>query len=149
MVCPASAESNLLIWDYFRHGACFNVCTGDIEDAPALHAIHSFPTSVSDGKILVTADPKYTLKDDNLVREPKIASLSISAEGPNGVVIVGGGAGASHVVESLREVRSVRYYVKDTHSSRMDTRILSLFFRWRRMLLSIGIYLLQLLTICV
>ncbi|PVF94885.1 hypothetical protein CPB86DRAFT_788667 [Serendipita vermifera] len=84
------------------HGACFNVCTGDIEDAPALHAIHSFKAHVDGGKIHVTADPKYTKKDDNLVRQPTIAT-DLNREESSGVVIVGGGAGTIHAIESLRE----------------------------------------------
>ncbi|THH10887.1 hypothetical protein EW145_g1008 [Phellinidium pouzarii] len=83
------------------HGACFNVCTGDIEDAPALDAIHSFKAVVRDGKIHVTADPKNTLKS-NMKRPPILTTDGIVTPG-NGVVIVGGGAGAIHTVESLRE----------------------------------------------
>ncbi|KAI5122548.1 hypothetical protein M0805_005275 [Coniferiporia weirii] len=83
------------------HGACFNVCTGDIEDAPALDAIHSFKATVQDGKIHVTADPKRTLKD-NMKRAPTLSTDGVVEPG-KGVVIVGGGAGAVHTVESLRE----------------------------------------------
>ncbi|KAL5504066.1 AIF1 [Sanghuangporus vaninii] len=83
------------------HGACFNVCTGDIEDAPALDGLHSFKAVVKDGKIQVTADPKRTLKD-NKSRPLAITTEATAASG-NGVVIVGGGAGAIHTVESLRE----------------------------------------------
>ncbi|KAI0261514.1 flavoprotein [Gloeopeniophorella convolvens] len=83
------------------HGACFNVCTGDIEDAPAPTAIHSFQTHIADGKIYVTADPANTTKD-KMSRPPKL--LASGAEvGGAGVVIVGGGSGAFHAVESLRE----------------------------------------------
>ncbi|KAL5485940.1 AIF1 [Sanghuangporus weigelae] len=83
------------------HGACFNVCTGDIEDAPALDGLHSFKAVVKDGKIQVTADPKRTSKD-NKSRPLAITTEAAAAPG-NGVVIVGGGAGAIHTVESLRE----------------------------------------------
>ncbi|KAG9053301.1 hypothetical protein FS842_008378 [Serendipita sp. 407] len=85
------------------HGACFNACTGDIEDAPALFGIHSFQTSVEDGQICVTADPKYTKKDDNLVRQPGFAAADFNKEESSGVVIVGGGSGAMHAIESLRD----------------------------------------------
>lgn len=95
---------NELLRRSFRHGACFNACTGDIEDAPALYAIHSFKAHVDGGKIHVTADPKFTKKDDNLVRQPTIAS-GLNAEESSGVVIVGGGSGTIHAIESLREVR--------------------------------------------
>jgi NADPH-dependent 2,4-dienoyl-CoA reductase/sulfur reductase-like enzyme/nitrite reductase/ring-hydroxylating ferredoxin subunit len=83
------------------HGACFNVCTGDIEDAPAPMALHSFETQVKNGKILVTANTASTLKK-NLSRQPKLLATGVSSAG-KGVVIVGGGSGAFNAVESLRE----------------------------------------------
>lgn len=84
------------------HGACFNACTGDIEDAPAFFGIHSFPAKVEDGKIHVTADPKFTKKDDNLVRQATIPE-KLNLQESTGVVIIGGGSGALHTIESLRE----------------------------------------------
>ena len=89
--------------------ACFNVCTGDIEDAPAPAAIHSFKTTISDGKILVTADEERVAKA-NMSRTPKVAA-NVDAglsSGAAGVVIVGGGSGTFHAILSLREVRRRR-----------------------------------------
>ncbi|RXW21742.1 hypothetical protein EST38_g4133 [Candolleomyces aberdarensis] len=83
------------------HGACFNVCSGDIEDAPAPAALHSFKAHVADGKIYVTADPSDTLKS-NFSRQPKLLASGAENAG-RGVVIVGGGSGAFQAVESLRE----------------------------------------------
>ncbi|KAH9178408.1 flavoprotein [Lactarius sanguifluus] len=83
------------------HGACFNVCTGDIEDAPAPSALHSFQTHIADGKIYVTADPANTTKE-KFSRPPKLLASGTEVGGA-GVVIVGGGSGAFHAVESLRE----------------------------------------------
>ncbi|KAH9038608.1 flavoprotein [Lactarius hengduanensis] len=83
------------------HGACFNVCTGDIEDAPAPSALHSFQTHIADGKIYVTADPANTTKE-RFSRPPKLLASGTEVGGA-GVVIVGGGSGAFHAVESLRE----------------------------------------------
>ncbi|KAG9009413.1 hypothetical protein FRB94_012070 [Tulasnella sp. JGI-2019a] len=83
------------------HGACFNVCTGDIEDAPAVDNIHSFKAEVKDGKIYVTATEAETLKK-NMVKAPSVTSQSAEAVSDHGVVIVGGGAGALHTIESLR-----------------------------------------------
>ncbi|KAH9989006.1 hypothetical protein BJV77DRAFT_1018930 [Russula vinacea] len=77
------------------------VCTGDIEDAPAPAALHSFQTHITDGKIYVTADPANTTKEKTS-RPPKLLS-SGSEIGGAGVVIVGGGSGAFHATESLRE----------------------------------------------
>ncbi|KAF7327448.1 hypothetical protein MKEN_00322900 [Mycena kentingensis (nom. inval.)] len=82
------------------HGACFNVCTGDIEDAPAPDALHSFAVNISDGQIHVTADPSNTLKA-NLARPPKLVTTATTSG--HGVVIVGGGSATFHAVESLRE----------------------------------------------
>ncbi|EPQ52733.1 hypothetical protein GLOTRDRAFT_64447 [Gloeophyllum trabeum ATCC 11539] len=88
------------------HGACFNVCTGDIEDAPAPDAIHSFNTHVTDGKIYVTADPSKVTSEAKS-RPPKLLASgfegTVGGTAKNGVVIVGGGSGAFHTVESLRE----------------------------------------------
>ncbi|KAI6155596.1 hypothetical protein BKA82DRAFT_17541 [Pisolithus tinctorius] len=83
------------------HGACFNICTGDIEDAPAPSALYSFKTHIADGKVLVTADVTRTLKA-NASRPPKLLSAGAVPAG-KGVVIIGGGAGAFHAIESLRE----------------------------------------------
>jgi NADPH-dependent 2,4-dienoyl-CoA reductase/sulfur reductase-like enzyme/nitrite reductase/ring-hydroxylating ferredoxin subunit len=83
------------------HGACFNVCTGDIEDAPAPSALHSFQTHIADGKIYVTADPANTTKEK--ISRPAKLLASGTEVGGAGVVIVGGGSGAFHAVESLRE----------------------------------------------
>ncbi|OJT01779.1 Apoptosis-inducing factor 1 [Trametes pubescens] len=86
------------------HGACFNVCTGDIEDAPAPTALHSFKAEIVDGKISVTADPTSTTSA-NKSRQPKLLATgsSVTAGQGKGVVIVGGGSGAFHLIESLRE----------------------------------------------
>ncbi|KAK7454476.1 Apoptosis-inducing factor 1 [Stygiomarasmius scandens] len=83
------------------HGACFNVCTGDIEDAPAPSALHAFGAHVSDGKIYVTANPSFAEKS-NMSRPPKLSTAGFDAVG-KGTVIVGGGAGAFQAIESLRE----------------------------------------------
>ncbi|PPQ83455.1 hypothetical protein CVT25_007046 [Psilocybe cyanescens] len=83
------------------HGACFNVCTGDIEDAPAPMALHSFKTEIKDGKIHVTANPASTQKA-NMSRQANLLATGVNSSG-KGVVIVGGGSGGFHAVESLRE----------------------------------------------
>jgi hypothetical protein len=101
--------------------ACFNIGTGDIgssqahdhtplliqnpEDAPAPAAIHSFQTHVTDGKIYVTADPANTTKEKT--SRPQRLLSSGSEVGGAGVVIVGGGSGAFHATESLREASRV------------------------------------------
>ncbi|KAI0775025.1 hypothetical protein BD413DRAFT_471840 [Trametes elegans] len=86
------------------HGACFNVCTGDIEDAPAPNALHSFKAEIVNGKINVTADPSSTTSA-NKSRQPKLLATgsNVPLGQGKGVVIVGGGSGAFHAIESLRE----------------------------------------------
>lgn len=59
---------------------------------------------MQDGKIFVTANKKQTLKENK--SRPPVLTSSDAAPG-NGVIIVGGGAGAVHAVESLREVSVV------------------------------------------
>lgn len=70
-------------------------------------ALHSFQTHVKDGKIHVTANPASTLKA-NMSRQPTLLASGYSSAG-NGVVIVGGGSGTFHAVESLREVGCFAY----------------------------------------
>src|SRR5688572_16890698 len=72
------------------------------EDAPAPMALRTFSTEVKDGKIWVTATPSDTLKA-NMARQPKLLATGVNATG-KGVVIIGGGSGTFHAVESLREV---------------------------------------------
>ncbi|KXN91685.1 Apoptosis-inducing factor 1 [Leucoagaricus sp. SymC.cos] len=82
------------------HGACWKVSTGDIEDAPAPAALHSFKVTTVDGKIHVTADPESTVKQ-NMKRNPRLLTEDTSFK--TDLIIVGGGSGAFYAVESLRE----------------------------------------------
>ncbi|KAG8756174.1 hypothetical protein FRC12_010665 [Ceratobasidium sp. 428] len=84
------------------HGACFNACTGDIEDAPAPDALHAFKAEIQDGKIVVTADPEKTTKK-NMSRDPKVVNQAVGSDSEPGVVVVGGGSGGLFTIESLRE----------------------------------------------
>lgn len=80
------------------HGACFNVChVGDIEDAPGLDALQSFRVEMDGDDVYVSTDAE----DVSQARKPTFKAKK-SREG-KGVVIVGGGAGAAHAVEALRE----------------------------------------------
>lgn len=72
------------------------------EDAPAPSALHSFKTQITDGKVVVTADVPRTLKS-NMARAPTLIP-PVTVPTTKGVVIVGGGAGTFHAIESLREV---------------------------------------------
>ncbi|KAF3901705.1 hypothetical protein ABW20_dc0106994 [Dactylellina cionopaga] len=80
------------------HGACFNAKTGDIEDAPAIDSLHSFPVHV-DGDGLTIEAEESQIKERGRV-PTYICSKAISDDT---VLIVGGGSGAIGSVEALRE----------------------------------------------
>ncbi|WVR05904.1 hypothetical protein IAU60_002930 [Kwoniella sp. DSM 27419] len=84
------------------HGACFNVCTGDIEDAPGLDSLWKYSAEVKDGQIVVSASQKEVKSKVGRI-VPKARTKAIeSTNGKETVVIVGGGSGGIHTVESLR-----------------------------------------------
>lgn len=66
-------------------------------------ALHSFKAHVADGQIHVTANPASTAKA-NMSRQPKLLATGQEVGQGKGVVIVGGGSGGFHAIESLREV---------------------------------------------
>lgn len=78
------------------------MCTGDIEDAPALDSLYKYKTEVKDGKIVVSASEKE-LKSKVGRKIPR-ARNPIPGTKMETVVIVGGGSGGIHTIESLREV---------------------------------------------
>jgi nitrite reductase/ring-hydroxylating ferredoxin subunit len=105
VVCPwHGGESALGIVSYgdvADHVACFNVCTGDIEDAPGLDSLWAFSAAERDGKIVVKASEKEV--------KSKVGRVIPKSRTPKDhtkekVVIVGGGSGGIHTVESLRMV---------------------------------------------
>ncbi|BEI83561.1 hypothetical protein CcaverHIS002_0401650 [Cutaneotrichosporon cavernicola] len=83
------------------HGACFNLCTGDIEDAPGLDSLFKYTAEVRDGKIYVSA-PEAELKAKVGRKIPR-ARKPVAATADHTVVIVGGGSGGIHTIEGLRE----------------------------------------------
>ncbi|KAI8144277.1 hypothetical protein BJV82DRAFT_557227 [Fennellomyces sp. T-0311] len=80
------------------HGACYNVKTGDIEDAPALDSLQRFDVSIEDGNVYV-----HTTKEELKAtrRRPHCAKRDIKAK--ETVVIVGGGASGAAAAQKLRE----------------------------------------------
>lgn len=66
------------------HGACFNVGTGDVEDAPALDPLATFPVSEKDGGVWIKGD-EATIKAGR-----RKLNVSCKAQGAEKVVIVGG-----------------------------------------------------------
>ncbi|WVN85415.1 uncharacterized protein L203_100561 [Cryptococcus depauperatus CBS 7841] len=82
------------------HGACFNVYSGDVEDAPGLDSLWSFTATVEDGQIVVSASEKEVKsKVGRVIHNRKKESVQAKDET---VVIVGGGSGGIHTLESLR-----------------------------------------------
>ncbi|KAJ5707956.1 Apoptosis-inducing factor 1 [Penicillium malachiteum] len=82
------------------HGACFNVTTGDVEDAPALNALHKYEVFEKEGAVYITAaegDIKFGQRDPVWKCSP--------AKSEEKVVVVGGGSGTIGVVQSLRELK--------------------------------------------
>ncbi|KAJ5778633.1 Apoptosis-inducing factor 1 [Penicillium odoratum] len=80
------------------HGACFNVSTGDVEDAPALNALHKFDVFEKDGAVYVSA----TEADIKSGQRNPVGRCSVSNSDEK-IVIVGGGSGTIGLVQALRE----------------------------------------------
>ncbi len=66
------------------HGACFNINSGDVEDAPALDPLAKFEVQEKDGAVYIKGDEK-TIKAS---RRP--ADHKCSTTGQDKLVIVGG-----------------------------------------------------------
>ncbi|QIW97001.1 hypothetical protein AMS68_002519 [Peltaster fructicola] len=79
------------------HGACFNVKTGDVEDAPALDPIARFDVFQKEGAVFIRGEEK-TIKAAR--RTP---NLKCKVKEEETVVIVGRGAAALGAMEGLRE----------------------------------------------
>ncbi|EWC45798.1 hypothetical protein DRE_05135 [Drechslerella stenobrocha 248] len=81
------------------HGACFNVATGDIEDAPGLDSLNRFPVTVTDDGLTIEGE-ESAIKAFS--RSPTYICSEATVPEDN-VLIVGGGSGAIGVIEALRE----------------------------------------------
>ncbi|KAF3939817.1 hypothetical protein ABW19_dt0203272 [Dactylella cylindrospora] len=80
------------------HGSCYNVITGDIEDAPGLDALSAFPVSIIGDDLTIEAEESQ-IKHNG--RTPSFAcSKAVSDET---LLIVGGGSGAIGAIEGLRQ----------------------------------------------
>lgn len=69
---------------YNSFPACFNVATGDVEDAPALDPLAKFEIVEKDGAVYIKGE-EATIKSSR--RSP---NYKCSAQGQEKVVIVGG-----------------------------------------------------------
>eukprot|EP00455_Lapot_gusevi_P005818 TRINITY_DN1248_c0_g1_i1.p1 TRINITY_DN1248_c0_g1~~TRINITY_DN1248_c0_g1_i1.p1 ORF type:complete len:566 (-),score=241.37 TRINITY_DN1248_c0_g1_i1:121-1746(-) len=77
------------------HGACLNLNSGDIEDAPSINALISYPVRVADDRVYVTVTA-----DGKRSRVPHLCKAHDEKES---YVIVGGGAAALVAAETLRQ----------------------------------------------
>jgi nitrite reductase/ring-hydroxylating ferredoxin subunit len=66
------------------HGACFNVATGDVEDAPALDPLTKFDIEEKDGAVWVKAGEK------EIKAFSRNLSIKCQAGGSEKILIVGG-----------------------------------------------------------
>lgn len=80
------------------HAACFNVKSGDIEDAPAINAIPSYPVRITDGEVYVSVPQTKATS-----RTMSMCPASAAAANNKRVVVVGGGAAGLVAVETLRQ----------------------------------------------
>jgi len=78
------------------HGACFNVSTGDVEDAPALDPIAKYEVVEKDGAVYVKTTQE-ALKANRRFLNIKCASVS-----EDKVLVIGGGSGTLGAIEGLR-----------------------------------------------
>ena len=73
-----------MLIDEFIEAACFNVATGDVEDAPAPNALSKFEVFVREGAV-------YIKGEEALIRagwRTAVSSCSVTDQGR--VVIIGG-----------------------------------------------------------
>ncbi|KAL1630502.1 Apoptosis-inducing factor 1 [Neofusicoccum ribis] len=78
------------------HGACFNVATGDVEDAPALDPLATFEVIQKDGGVYIKGE-EATIKANR-----RTLGFKCSAQGAEKVVVIGGGSGTLGAIEGLR-----------------------------------------------
>ena len=78
--------------------ACFNVATGDVEDAPALDPLAKFKVVQKDGGVYITGEEK-TIKAGR-----RGLSIKCSSKGQDKVVIIG------RYVDSRRQINPASVY---------------------------------------
>ncbi|XP_011176585.1 apoptosis-inducing factor 3 [Zeugodacus cucurbitae] len=82
-----------------RHGACFNIRTGDIEDFPGLDSLPSYPVEIAgNGEVRVRA----RVKDLNKIRRTK-EMVEYDQTDERIFLLVGGGVAAATCAETLRQ----------------------------------------------
>ncbi|KAI9656557.1 MAG: hypothetical protein M1821_004764 [Bathelium mastoideum] len=78
------------------HGACFNVATGDVEDAPALDPLAKFEIIQKNGGVYIKGDK------EGITSSRRHLNLKCQAQGQEKVLVIGGGSGTLGAIEGLR-----------------------------------------------
>jgi len=78
------------------HGACFNVKTGDIEDAPAIDPLQKFEIIERDGAVYIKGE-EAAIKANR-----RNLSIKCQAKSEDQVLVVGSGSGAVGAIDALR-----------------------------------------------
>ncbi|KAJ5484497.1 Pyridine nucleotide-disulfide oxidoreductase dimerization [Penicillium expansum] len=82
------------------HGACYNVTTGDVEDAPAPNALNKFEVFEKEDGVYVLA------KEEDVKAGQRNPVVKCSVSQPKEkVVVVGGGSGTLGLIQALRELK--------------------------------------------
>ncbi|KAJ5457547.1 Pyridine nucleotide-disulfide oxidoreductasedimerization [Penicillium sp. IBT 31633x] len=82
------------------HGACFNVTTGDVEDAPAPNALNKFEVFEKSGGVYIHAREE----DVKAGQRNPVVKCSVS-QPEERVVVVGGGSGTLGLIQAIRELK--------------------------------------------
>ncbi|EME46161.1 hypothetical protein DOTSEDRAFT_125938 [Dothistroma septosporum NZE10] len=78
------------------HGACFNVKTGDIEDAPAPDPLQKFEIVQKEGEVYIKGS------QEQILANKRTLNIKCQAKGNDHVVIIGRGSGAFGAIDGLR-----------------------------------------------
>jgi NADPH-dependent 2,4-dienoyl-CoA reductase/sulfur reductase-like enzyme/nitrite reductase/ring-hydroxylating ferredoxin subunit len=78
------------------HGACFQVTTGDVEDAPALDPLAKFEVVEKDGGVYIKGN------ESTIKAARKTLNIKCQAKGEDRIVVIGNGSGALGAIEGLR-----------------------------------------------
>ncbi|XP_062887308.1 apoptosis inducing factor mitochondria associated 4 isoform X1 [Mobula hypostoma] len=81
-----------------RHGACFNIKTGDIEEYPCLDALQCFPVEVQNGKVIISASVE-ALEENRRIK----TMVTPSPTNKTVILLIGGGPASLVCAETLRQ----------------------------------------------
>ncbi|XP_078081057.1 apoptosis inducing factor mitochondria associated 4 isoform X2 [Mustelus asterias] len=81
-----------------RHGACFNIKTGDIEEFPCVDGVQSYKVEVQDGKVIL-----YTNSRNLESNKRTLDMVTRSSADKSVVLLIGGGPASLVCAETLRQ----------------------------------------------